>query len=208
LTTGAGRLRIPSRIVIDSRLSIDPDCRLARLWRKEAPDPPADVVQTTGNWVAVAREGSGSRWIRRPRLIVATIDPPRRREASFTRRGWEVWKLPARRGRVDLPAFSRRAASEGLIDILVESGPELTAGFLDDGPVDRLILFLAPVILGGHGGWGPRMHPLHLPAALRPRLAQTSISIGPDHLFLWEGAGGRSLVPPRDEGARNALESS
>lgn len=196
----------PSRIVVDERLSVDPDCRLARLWRREVAGSPAVPTGATGNWVPVPSGRGGTRWIRRPRLIVATATPDERRLRRFTRKGWEVWQLPNLTGRVDLPGLARRAAREGLIDLLVEPGPELAGGFLRNGPVDRIFLYLAPKILGGDKSWGGMMQALPLARALHAFPAIPPLRVGEDLLLCWEGPGGAALVPPR-RGGRNALES-
>jgi diaminohydroxyphosphoribosylaminopyrimidine deaminase / 5-amino-6-(5-phosphoribosylamino)uracil reductase len=189
--------RSPGRIVIDSRLSIDPDCRLARIWRREVAGSSVGAGRVIGNWVAAPAKGNRVRYDRRPRLIIATARPPARKQSAFERLGWEVWDLPNRRGRVDLPALARRSAREGLIDLLVEPGPELVGGFLQSGPVDRVVLFVAPMILGGDRGWGGHLNPRPLPRALKPRLSGSPVRVGDDLLLHLEGPGGRPLVPPR-----------
>jgi diaminohydroxyphosphoribosylaminopyrimidine deaminase / 5-amino-6-(5-phosphoribosylamino)uracil reductase len=196
LRTRAGREKSPSRIVIDSRLAIDPGCRLARVWHAETAGggPAAPAI---GNWVGAPGRGGGIRWIRRPRLIVATSRPSAGRGAAFVRLGWEVWRLPDRSGGVDLLALAGRAAREGLIDLLVEPGPLLAGSFLDQGPVDRIALFLAPKILGGDRGWSARMTPRALSRALLPHPAEAPIRLGGDLLLRLEGPRGRALVPPR-----------
>ncbi len=201
-----GQGHSPSRIVVDSRLSIDPDCRLARIWRKEITGDPGPHGSVVGNWVATSARGGRFRYSRRPRLIAAVAGPDKRRSNAFARRGWEVWDLPDGRGMVDLTALARRAAREGLIDLLVGPGPALSGGFLERGPVDELILFIAPVILGGDRSWTGRVRPMPLPRALRPLLSGLPVRIGGDLLLRWQGARGRPLVPPR-RGARDVVKS-
>ena len=40
-------------------------------------------------------------------------------------------------------------AGEGVQSLLLEGGPTLAAAFLADGLVDRLLVFVAPVLAGG-----------------------------------------------------------
>jgi diaminohydroxyphosphoribosylaminopyrimidine deaminase/5-amino-6-(5-phosphoribosylamino)uracil reductase len=42
-----------------------------------------------------------------------------------------------------------------LSTVLVEGGAELAAGLLDEGLVDRIVIFVAPKLVGGRGAPGP-----------------------------------------------------
>jgi diaminohydroxyphosphoribosylaminopyrimidine deaminase / 5-amino-6-(5-phosphoribosylamino)uracil reductase len=109
------------------------------------------------------------------RIVVATPKAPARRRAAFGEAGAEVWIVPAfGKAGVDLTAFLRAAAAEGLLSLLVEGGGELAASLLRAKLVDRLELFVAPILLGGAGrGWtdgirvgrpsgGPRLREVRL----------------------------------------------
>lgn len=195
-----------SRIVLDSGLRIDPDCLLARTWRAERRNaargdgPTALETVRVGNWLGAtstrsSRSGLKTRWTGSPRLIVATVDPPASRAARFQRRGWEVWRLPTRGSRVHLRALARRARREGLLDLLVEPGPELAASFLAHGPVDRLLLFTAPRILGGGRGWTDRLPPLSLRRRIEALPADPPVQVGGDLLWDLRGRRGGPLIP-------------
>jgi diaminohydroxyphosphoribosylaminopyrimidine deaminase/5-amino-6-(5-phosphoribosylamino)uracil reductase len=115
---------------------------------------------------------------RHARTVVATLQK-RAHPAS----GVETWSLPGRKGRVDLRALLRRAASDGLNHVLVEGGAEVFASLFAAGLVDELQLFIAPKIVGAGGrSWvGPlpiqrmsRAHPISLESVER---------IGPDVLL-------------------------
>jgi diaminohydroxyphosphoribosylaminopyrimidine deaminase/5-amino-6-(5-phosphoribosylamino)uracil reductase len=196
--------RSPTRIVLDSRLRVDPNCRLARLWREDVGVLAGTSGTQVGNWLQ-SEERRSVRWVRRPRLVVVAADPPARRRAAFERAGWEIWNLPADSGRIDLRALAGRASREGLIDLLVEPGPALVAGFLGSGPVDRILLFLAPKILGGKRGWSGSMAPRALGSALRAALRGPTKAVGPDLLLELTGPRGRALVPASR--LRNGVDS-
>src|SRR5207248_10358594 len=57
--------------------------------------------------------------------------------------------LPARRGRVPFASLVRLLGARGLTSLLVEGGGTVAAEALRAGVVDRLVLFVAPAILGG-----------------------------------------------------------
>ena len=45
----------------------------------------------------------------------------------------------------------RALAAEGVQSLLLEGGPTLAGAFLDAGLIDKLLLFVAPVLAGGDG---------------------------------------------------------
>jgi diaminohydroxyphosphoribosylaminopyrimidine deaminase/5-amino-6-(5-phosphoribosylamino)uracil reductase len=64
------------------------------------------------------------------------------------------WRLPdAASGGVDLTALLQRAAREGWLDVMVEGGRTLASELLRADLVDRVWLFVAPVMLGGDRTW-------------------------------------------------------
>lgn len=60
----------------------------------------------------------------------------------------ELWRLPEKRGRVDLNALLLRLADEGCNEILVETGAELAGAFVEEALVDEFVVYIAPKILG------------------------------------------------------------
>ena len=48
-----------------------------------------------------------------------------------------------------LPAALARLGSEGVQSLLLEGGPTLAGAFLRDGLIDKVVLFLAPKVIGG-----------------------------------------------------------
>ena len=101
---------------------------------------------------AVLRARGTGRAVGRARVIVATTDrAPAPRERRLLAAGAEVWRTPARRGRVDLQALARRLAAEDVASVLVEGGPTVHGALLGAGLADELCLFLAPMVIGGRG---------------------------------------------------------
>ena len=58
---------------------------------------------------------------------------------------------PGGNGRVDLAKLMKELARDNITNILVEGGGELIAGLLEKDLVDRLLIFVAPKIIGGVG---------------------------------------------------------
>lgn len=63
--------------------------------------------------------------------------------------GATVLKVPIRKGRVGLKILFRKLAGQGIMRLLAEGGGETAASLLEEGLVDELHLFIAPIIIGG-----------------------------------------------------------
>jgi diaminohydroxyphosphoribosylaminopyrimidine deaminase/5-amino-6-(5-phosphoribosylamino)uracil reductase len=71
----------------------------------------------------------------------------------------------------------RSLAAEGVQSLLLEGGPTLAAAFVEANLVDKLLVFVAPVL----GGAGPGL--LGDLAAARPLIRLTARSVGEDVLL-------------------------
>jgi diaminohydroxyphosphoribosylaminopyrimidine deaminase/5-amino-6-(5-phosphoribosylamino)uracil reductase len=83
-----------------------------------------------------------------------------RRGAAAPVEGVELLVCRTRRGRVDLTDLLARLAARGVTHLLVEGGAAVHRSFLEARLVDRVVLHVAPKILGGGKAWldgpGPR----------------------------------------------------
>ncbi len=77
------------------------------------------------------------------------LDSPRAR--ALIRAGVEVFRVPARRSRVDLHAVIRELGRREMLNVLLEAGAELNGAALQAGIVDKVILFYAPKVMGTGG---------------------------------------------------------
>jgi diaminohydroxyphosphoribosylaminopyrimidine deaminase / 5-amino-6-(5-phosphoribosylamino)uracil reductase len=117
-----------------------------------------------------------------PRTIIATtLNAPANRAKALVAAGAEVWRVPAKAGRIDLTKLARELADHGITSLLVEGGGEVHAAMLAAKLVDELVIYVAPKIIGGPakswvGGQG-------LPAladAFRFQWVGAPMQIGPD----------------------------
>ncbi len=116
--------RNPLRVVVDSTLRIPDD---ARVLTDGA--PASTLLATTG------------------RAVSTRID----RLRSL---GVEVAVVEERDGRVDPVALLALLGQRGVQSVLLEGGSGLNASFLGAGLVDRMMVFIAPKVVGGNDGYG------------------------------------------------------
>ena len=117
--------RDATRIVVDSRLRIPEEAALLHLASSAS-----TVIATTARAAETKRQ---------------------RLEAL----GAQVFVVEEdQTGRVDLRLLMARLGASGIQSILLEGGAELNAAALHSGIVDRMMIFVAPLLLGGHGGKG------------------------------------------------------
>jgi len=90
-------------------------------------------------------------------IIATTAKMPRDVEAALKERGSkvEVWRLPAKDGKVDLVSLIEKLAALGIDSLLVEGGATVAASFLKENLVDKIMLFIAPKIIGGREALTP-----------------------------------------------------
>ena len=70
--------------------------------------------------------------------------------------GAEVFQTPpGADGRVDLDLVMKELGRRGVVTLLVEGGGEVLGSLFDRGYVDRVLAFVAPVIIGGSGAASP-----------------------------------------------------
>jgi diaminohydroxyphosphoribosylaminopyrimidine deaminase/5-amino-6-(5-phosphoribosylamino)uracil reductase len=114
--------RDPARVVLDSRLSIDPDARIFQL------DSDAATYLIHG----------------------PAVDAGRR--AVFKDRGARLIEVPTTARGLDLAAAMDALGAAGITSILLEGGGRLIASALAAKVVDKVNLFYAPKLLGGNDG--------------------------------------------------------
>ncbi len=79
-------------------------------------------------------------------LVYSTVQPQAGHPA-------QVVVVPSADGRVDLNAVLADLLERGIHSVLVEGGGQVHRSFLEQGLVDRLLLYLSPMVLAGGKGW-------------------------------------------------------
>ena len=116
--------RDPVRIVLDSRLRI-----------------PEDAAVFAANSPA-------------PTIVATTERAPGEKLSRLRSRGIQVLEVTEIGGRVHLPELMRELGKLGLQSVLLEGGGQLNGAFLEGKLIDRVMVFIAPLILGGNDGKG------------------------------------------------------
>jgi len=69
--------------------------------------------------------------------------------STFTQAGAELLELPSAEGLVDLEKLLKALGKREITSVLVEGGGILLGSLFDRGLVDKVIAFIAPIIIGG-----------------------------------------------------------
>jgi diaminohydroxyphosphoribosylaminopyrimidine deaminase/5-amino-6-(5-phosphoribosylamino)uracil reductase len=80
-------------------------------------------------------------------LLAVRVKPDK--EEAFTQVGVELVELPSDEGLVDLERLLKILGEREITSVLVEGGGVLLGSLFDRGLIDKVIAFIAPIIIGG-----------------------------------------------------------
>jgi diaminohydroxyphosphoribosylaminopyrimidine deaminase/5-amino-6-(5-phosphoribosylamino)uracil reductase len=117
-----------------------------------------------------------------PTLVATTEAAPRGAREAWRETGADVVVLPMEEGGgVSVPALLEHLGKRDLQHLLLEGGPTLAFAAVAAGCVDRLVLYLAPKLLGGTDAPGALGGPGFAPVGEAVGLAIRSVArLGPD----------------------------
>ncbi len=134
-------------ILVGTRTALADDPRLDRRPRSPSTSPLLRAVLDR-----TLRLSPSSRLVRSvsqgPVLVFCGRDASSKRRRALEARGVDVEGVSERPG-LDLKEILRKLGARGITSLLVEGGGELEGSFLDLKLGDRLVLYVAPRILGG-----------------------------------------------------------
>ena len=81
-------------------------------------------------------------------IIAATALAPKHKIERFEKRGVRIFIFDSKEGMVDLKSCVSRLGEIGITSLLVEGGSQVNGSFLDEGLIDKLLLFLSPKLMG------------------------------------------------------------
>jgi diaminohydroxyphosphoribosylaminopyrimidine deaminase/5-amino-6-(5-phosphoribosylamino)uracil reductase len=138
-------------ILVGTGTALADDPRLDRRPRSASASPFLRVVLDRALRLSPSSRLARSRFLG-PLLIFCGPGASSKRRRALEALGVEVFEISARGGkhpRLDLEEALRALGRRGITSLLVEGGGELEGSFLDRRLGDRLVLYLAPRILGG-----------------------------------------------------------
>ena len=109
----------PIRIIVDSYAKIPIQCSIIKTMKKTR-----TIIAVTKNAVASKLK-------------------------KLTNAGAQVLLTQSHNDRINLDDLLNKLGSMGITSVLVEGGGELNASFIESGLVDKLLIFIAPKIIGG-----------------------------------------------------------
>lgn len=87
-------------------------------------------------------------------LIVTGDRVPFGKKKGLLSKGVDILSLPEQAGRIAIKDLLTDLGRRGLISLLVEGGAEVYGSFFSERQVDKLILFIAPLLIGGQKAKG------------------------------------------------------
>jgi diaminohydroxyphosphoribosylaminopyrimidine deaminase/5-amino-6-(5-phosphoribosylamino)uracil reductase len=83
-------------------------------------------------------------------LIISGDQASSRRKKMLESRGVDIITLPLKEGRISIQEMLNTLGGKGITSLLVEGGAGVFGSFLMERQIDKFILFLAPLLIGGH----------------------------------------------------------
>jgi diaminohydroxyphosphoribosylaminopyrimidine deaminase/5-amino-6-(5-phosphoribosylamino)uracil reductase len=103
------------------------------------------ILDSSGRTPPTARAlGAGA-------LVAVTDKAPEEAREALRASGAEVREFPARDGRVDLAAVLGELGRRGMLEALIEGGPGVLGDAVEQGLVDRYVMYVAPKLIGEAG---------------------------------------------------------
>jgi diaminohydroxyphosphoribosylaminopyrimidine deaminase/5-amino-6-(5-phosphoribosylamino)uracil reductase len=156
----------------------DPSLTIRDVRYAAARPPRRVVVDSTGRTPAEARVFDGSA----PTLVATTDRAPHDRVSAWEAAGADVVIVDRdEAGRASIPGLLDALGKRDVQGLLVESGARLAWAFVGAGLVDRLVVYLAPKLIGGEHAAGVVAGEGFMPVDAAISLAFERVErIGPD----------------------------
>jgi diaminohydroxyphosphoribosylaminopyrimidine deaminase/5-amino-6-(5-phosphoribosylamino)uracil reductase len=81
-------------------------------------------------------------------ILATTGSAPQEKIERLRKRGVRVLIIDSREGRVNLRSCLSKLGEIGVMNLLVEGGSQVNGSFLDEGLIDKFLLFLSPKLMG------------------------------------------------------------
>lgn len=143
LTTrlGGRKGRNARKVIVDSTLRIPLEAKVLN-------------PRGTGRSRGTGEQGSGNSPGPGEVIIATTARAPQERVSQLEEKGAQILRVGERDGRVDLVGLMGELGRQGVVSLLIEGGAEVNAAALQAGLVDKVVFFIAPLLIGGGGAPG------------------------------------------------------
>ena len=84
-----------------------------------------------------------------PTILAVSEMAPRVRLEALEREGVQILLVPGSPRRISLANLMVALGKHGFLSVMIEGGAEINASALQEGVVDKVLLFLAPILIGG-----------------------------------------------------------
>jgi len=81
-------------------------------------------------------------------IFASTEIAPKDKIEKLEKKGAQVLLFDSKRGKINLKSCLSKLGEIGMMSLMVEGGSQVNGSFLDEGLIDKLLLFLSPKIMG------------------------------------------------------------
>jgi diaminohydroxyphosphoribosylaminopyrimidine deaminase/5-amino-6-(5-phosphoribosylamino)uracil reductase len=81
-------------------------------------------------------------------IIASTPIAPKDRIEKLKKKGAQVLLLDSKAGKINLKSCLSKLGEIGMMSLMVEGGSQVNGSFLDEGLIDKFLLFLSPKMMG------------------------------------------------------------
>lgn len=120
-------------------------CRYAGKGGEARKQPLRVIIDARGRTSSVAQVFNESG----KALLVLGESVSQEKKSAYSAVGAELMELPDKDGSMDLEKLMRKLGEREITSVLVEGGGILLGSLFDDDLVDKVIVFVAPIIIGG-----------------------------------------------------------
>jgi diaminohydroxyphosphoribosylaminopyrimidine deaminase/5-amino-6-(5-phosphoribosylamino)uracil reductase len=88
-------------------------------------------------------------------MVATTKEADPDRIKALTEVGAEVVELPGKDGMVDLEELLKLLGQRKIVSMMVEGGAAVFGSLFEERLIDKVLAFVAPIVIGGHGAKNP-----------------------------------------------------
>jgi len=87
--------------------------------------------------------------------LIACADMESEKQKTLESKGVRVQQITKHKDGIDLLEVIDRLKDKGIMSILIEGGSRISGSLIDLGVIDKFVVFIAPIVIGGCSSLGP-----------------------------------------------------